>query len=72
MSKINKCYFEKPEKYDRALIDSRVKCKCGHKINYPKDEEKIICSWCGNDVFKGKKTEFEYRMNQEMRRNNGK
>lgn len=65
-------YRENPEKYANILTKSRIKCNCGHSIVIPACVDKVICSWCGNYVFKDKKTEFEYRINQEMRRNNEK
>lgn len=65
-------HLEDPIKYDRVMVEKRKKCKCGHRINFPPNMDKIVCSWCGNYVFRDKKTEFEYRINQEMRRNNGK
>ena len=65
-----KCeHLENPIKYSRVLTDKRILCNCGHSINIPPHLDKVICSWCGNYVFRDKKTEFEYRMNEEMRRN---
>ncbi len=43
-------------------------CKCGHRVIMPKWIDKKICGWCGEYVFKDKKTEFEYRMNEQMKR----
>lgn len=38
--------------------------KCGHTNSMPVFVDYKICSWCKNMVFKDKKTEFEYRINQ--------
>ena len=48
--------------YDKV----KYKCKCGHNVIIPKWVDKNICSWCGNYVFKDKKTEFEYRMQEKI------
>lgn len=42
---------------------SCVKCKkCGHTLHlHGKDKE--LCEYCGRYIFKDKKTEFLYRMN---------
>lgn len=52
------------DNYDKV----RYKCKCGHRSVIPKNVEKTVCSWCGNYVFKDKKTEFQYRMAQNIKR----
>lgn len=63
---------EDPIKYVEELSKARIVCNCGHRVIMPPHFDKVLCSWCGNYVFKDKKAEFEYRINQEMRRNNGK
>lgn len=49
---------------------SKVKytCKCGHRVIIPKWIDKQICGWCGQYVFKSKKDEFEFRMQEQMKR----
>lgn len=49
------------------LQDGIVKCKCGHSVLL-NNVEKTICSWCGNYVFKDKSKEFEYRLNESIKR----
>jgi len=63
-------HLENPIKYSHILTKERIKCSCGHCVNIPPNLDKIICTWCGNYVFRDKKTEFEYRMKERM--NNGK
>jgi len=65
-------FREDPVKFADIMTRNRIKCKCGYTLQIPADVEKTVCSWCGNYVFRDKKVEFEYRMNEEMRRNNGK
>lgn len=44
----------------------KVKCKCGHSVIMPKWVDKQICDWCGNYVFKDKKTEDLYRIKEKI------
>ena len=66
---INVRYRENPRKYASILNKNRIKCSCGHSNVIPAKMDKVLCTWCGNYVFRDKKAEFEYRMNEEMRRN---
>ena len=43
------------------------KCKCGHSIVIAYNCEKVVCSYCGNYVFKNKKDEFKYRMRERIK-----
>ena len=46
-----------------------VRCnKCGHRMLITNKYGKIPCSWCGNMIFKDKKTEFEFRLKEKMRK----
>ena len=63
-------HLENPIKYMNVLVKKRIKCKCGHSTYIPPELDKVICSWCGNYVFKDNKKEFEYRFKEA--RNNGK
>ena len=49
-------------KYVNILRDGSVRCKCGRYEPIPPHFDKVLCSWCGNYVFKTKKDEFSYRM----------
>lgn len=49
---------------------SKVKytCKCSHRVIISNQVDKVICSHCGNYVFKNKKDEFIFRMKEKMKR----
>ena len=55
-----KFYIER-EKYKRY-------CKCGHYAYINPKSGVAECSWCHNNIFKDKKTEFEYRMKENLYR----
>ena len=40
------------------------KCSCGHTVVIFPKEEKKLCKWCNNYVFKNKLDEFKYRFNE--------
>lgn len=42
------------------------KCKCGHSVVMPVFVDKKICSYCGNLIFKDKKTEDLYRIREKL------
>ena len=42
------------------------KCKCGHSVVIMNDTGVAECTWCRNLVFKDNKTEFEYRVKQNL------
>lgn len=43
-------------------------CKCGHRVIIPSQVNKILCDWCNNFVFKDKKDEFKYRVEEQIKR----
>lgn len=43
-------------------------CKCGHYAYITNKSGIAECSWCHNNVFIDKKTEFEYRMKENLYR----
>lgn len=60
--------FEEMRKYDLELSKLSVKCNCGHTIDFKSNKNKILCSWCGNYVYKNKKIEFIEKLKKEMRK----
>lgn len=46
-------------------------CKCGHRVFILNNRNKEICTWCGKYVFKSKKDEFKYRL-EEQKKKGGK
>jgi NADH pyrophosphatase NudC (nudix superfamily) len=65
----NKLY-DKPTEYTMKDRGNTVYCKCGHTVEFWHSENKELCNWCGNYVFKTQKNEFEYRLNEKMKRSN--
>ncbi|MBR6907729.1 hypothetical protein IKN40_04485 [bacterium] len=55
-------------KYCDVMTKNKIKCKCGHSIILPPHLNKVICNWCNNYVFRSKKDEFEYRIQEAMHR----
>lgn len=55
------------DKYSDNLSRYRYKCKCGHKVVIPEWEEKQLCHWCKNYVFKNKKDETLYRIKEMIK-----
>ena len=57
-------YKRMTEEYNKV----KYKCKCGHRVVIKHSQTKAICSWCGSYVFKDKKTEFNYRISEQIKR----
>lgn len=57
-------YERMQEEYNKV----KYMCKCGHKNIIPYNEEKVVCTFCGNYVFKNKKDEDIYRIREKMRK----
>lgn len=52
--------------YDNEyLCATRVKCKCGHSLNFLGKGDWKVCSWCGALVFKNRKAEFDYKFKRK-------
>ena len=61
-----KKYIDKEALIQDKLKDNNIKCKCGHINTMSNREDKMICKWCGNYVFRNKQKEFEYRLKEKM------
>lgn len=61
--------FEKIEFLDNEFSKYRKYCKCGHSIILPKKANKVICTFCGNYVYKTKQDEFKDRLLASMLKN---
>lgn len=59
-------YRDNQEKLDDILSQNNIKCKCGHTNTMNIKENKMICKWCGNYVFRNKRAEFEYRLRERI------
>ena len=65
----SKCLtFKEVETLHQYFQDNKITCKCGHRV-YVGNKEKIVCSWCGNYVYRDKLTEFKENLKKEMRKN---
>ena len=62
--------FKEMREHELKLLKLNVKCNCGHIVNFNSNKNKIICSWCGNYVYKNKKVEFIEKLKKEMRKIN--
>jgi len=56
-------YQRMSEEYDKV----KYPCKCGHRVVIPVWQDKQVCTWCGNYVFKDKKEEFKYRIKEKIK-----
>ena len=54
------------KEYD-AFQDYMVKCKCSHTLLFTGQKDRIICSHCGNYVYKDKKTEMKYKVKELLK-----
>lgn len=59
----------KTKEEDNKLIDElskhRYKCKCGHVVIITK-QNKTLCTFCGNWVFKSDLDEFKFRLMERL------
>jgi len=44
------------------------KCPCGHSVIISHQKSFVICTWCGNKVYKDDKEEFKDRLMKSIRR----
>lgn len=42
-----------------------VKCKCSHSVVITK-QDRVLCTYCGNYVYKNKKIEFRYKLRERL------
>ena len=52
----------------RELEQVKYPCKCGRRVIISYNQDKQLCSWCHNYVFKNKQAEFKYRLNERLKR----
>ena len=58
-------YDRQSKEYDKV----KFRCNCGHRVIIPYWEDKGLCSWCKNYVYKDKRVEFKDRLKEQIRRN---
>ena len=56
------------QKLQDELNNYTYTCDCGHRVLILPQKDKVICNWCKHYVFKNKKDEFKYRINEKIRR----
>ena len=44
-----------------------IKCKCSHSILFTGRKDRIICSHCGNYVYRDKKVEMKYKIKELLK-----
>ena len=57
------------EEWSSVVLKYKIRCKCGHRVFIDKDKDKVLCQVCRNYVFKDKKSEFEYKIKQQLKTN---
>lgn len=62
-------FKDKNAKIQNDVECLRRKCKCGHVEYIYSNTDYILCTWCGNYIFKDKETEFKYRIKERIRKN---
>ena len=71
---IDKDYHERRYKNFKTIVkesnvfqDYMIKCKCSHTVLFTGMKDRIICTHCGNYVYKDKKTEMKYKMKELLK-----
>lgn len=55
--------------YLEELSKHKYKCKvCGRKVFIHRLKDYAVCDYCGHNVFKNDKLEFQYRMKQALKK----
>lgn len=55
------------DKIEKEQTQHKYYCKCGHSVIIRPMENKVLCHWCNNWVFKDKQEEFKYRLKEKMK-----
>lgn len=55
-------------KIHHERVENTYKCKCGKSVVIRPCEEKKLCYWCNKWVFKNKKDEFKFRLEEQRRK----
>lgn len=71
MNRNSKQFKEDTKKFE-SICQNTIKCKCGCSNVFNFQTERQICRWCGNYVYKDNKTEFKYKIKEQLnkKRNN--
>lgn len=58
--------FDEDTKLLNAYSEIRVACKCSHTMSI-RARDRVICSYCGNWVYRTPELEFKYKMVEKMK-----
>lgn len=52
------------EKDYKVLQNYMIKCNCSHTVLFTGEKDRLICSHCGNYIYKDKRTEMKYKLKE--------
>lgn len=58
-----KTYHELETDY-RKLQDHMIKCNCSHTVLFTGRKDRLICSHCGNYIYKDERTKMKYKLKE--------
>ncbi len=60
--------MKRDEKLQDAIKQFNRHCKhCGHTMTVM-NADRVLCTWCGHWIYYDEKTEFKYKMLEQMRK----
>ena len=59
--------FQEIVRDSHKIQDYMIKCKSSHTILFTWSKDRLLCSHCGNWVYKDKKTEIKYKMKEYLK-----
>ena len=65
--KWNRLSNKELNKLENVRQEMTVTCKCGHRVLFQVQTDRIICTYCGNWVYRTPKLEFEYKLKEKMK-----
>lgn len=65
---LNKKMYDKPTKYTMTERKNYVKCKCGHSVEFWHGENRVLCNWCNQFVYRTPALEFKYKLKERLRK----
>ena len=68
LEKQDNILYEKPTEYTMKDRGNTIYCdNCHHTVEFWNNNKKTLCQWCGKYVFKTKKDEFKFRLEQRLK-----
>ena len=59
-------YWERKTDNSEFIAKTKVKCKCGHTMNFFSGIQYLECTYCHRMIFRSKKAEFDYRTKRKL------